>query len=272
MTSEKGVTLLEALVAGSILLVILAIITQGIRGGSRAVTTVIAEAELIEETRVVSQMMTDRFSRALYVYPPGVTLTLGGKSSKTVLNPRTNENVWQVGTDPILAYYEAPETVGTCAPTNSAACIAFVAFYPVKRETFLSGSRYKAYLEDTYNADSWVLVEFRKRLDVATLSPRDVPETAFSGRGVYGRMLADYIVPDEGFQFQFEKADCFMNGSNAASHAFCQEHKSAYVADWGNSLARLEVKLQAAFHDAKGSRQTPPMLITVSPKNLNRNP
>ena len=270
MTSRAAVTLLEALLVGSIFLIILAIITQGIQGGSRAVTTIVAEAELIEETQVVSQMLANRMSRALYVYPPGVSLTLGD-SSKSVVNPRTDSNIWQVGLDPIIAYYEAPEMNGTCSSKTASACIAFVAYYPVKRETFLSDSSYRTYLEDAYNGDSWVLIEFRKRLDIAKLSARDVPETTISGHAD-GRMLADYIVPEEGFKLHFDEAECFINGSNVASHAFCNEHQEAYVADWGNTLAKLEIRLQAAFHFAKASRKTPPVLLTVSPKNLNRNP
>ena len=175
---KNGFTLIELLVAAAILLIILGLVTTGIGGGSNAVSAVVTSSELNEDTRVAGQMIADGVARAVYVYPPGARLSLNGPSSYSVKNPRTGSNLWQVGTDPILAYLENPEDIAVeCLRTVTLAdgstvqvgdetgCLYFVAYYPIKRSLLVQRDAY-AHLADSRNADAWILLEYRKRLGV----------------------------------------------------------------------------------------------------------
>ena len=285
---QNGFTLVELLVAAAILLVILGLVTTGIGGGSNAVSAVVTSSELNEDTRVAGQMIADGVARAVYVYPPGAELSLNGASSYSVKNPRTNKNVWKVGTDPILAYLENPEDTGVeCLRTvtltdgstvqvgDETGCLYFVAYYPIKRSLLVKRAAYD-HLADSRNEDAWILLEYRKRLS-AGLSElqdgtlRDPPLTRDNGLSdTSGRLLVDYLVPGTGFNVL--GGTCRQRDDNGRdvtlSADACDELVGEYEADFANTLVSGQFALQAKSHRRAGSTTTPAMRFGIAPRNL----
>ena len=128
--NSQGITIVELLISSVILLVILGVITQGMQSGGQVVTSVISDTELLEDTRVAAQMIADGVARAVYVYPPGAAITLNQSVTWRVKNPKTNNNKWLVGQDPIVAFLESPKrSNGTCSDDSETAKESCIIFY-----------------------------------------------------------------------------------------------------------------------------------------------
>lgn len=284
---QLGLTLLEILLAGVILVIVLGIITQGIMGGSSVVTTVVTESDLIEDTRVAGQMIADRVSSAVYIYPPGVELSLSTKG-RTSQNPRTDTGDWTVGVDPILAYIEAPEHgiehIAQCAKidgdavsTDNAFCYYFVAFYPVKRSSYLAGGKYAEVLADRLNDKSaWVLMEYRSVIarntplvakDSTRLEALSYANAPIKGKS--GTMLADFIVPFSGFMPVPATEKCHRDQSSSWTQENCEIIKAKFATNptVNDSLASIEFQVQTRYTSARGTRETPPMTFTAALRN-----
>jgi prepilin-type N-terminal cleavage/methylation domain-containing protein len=106
---QHGFTLLEVLIAMSIIVMILGLLGSALITGTRAVTQIVSLSELIEDSRVSGLMIADSVGRARYVYPLGVNLTLSSTKTYSVQNPSSSSNTWTIGTDPIIAYIEAAD-------------------------------------------------------------------------------------------------------------------------------------------------------------------
>jgi type II secretory pathway pseudopilin PulG len=272
--SRAGLTLVELLIAGAILIVILGLVTSGIQSGSSVVTQVVSESEILEDTRVAAQLIADSVAKAVYIYPPGAVLTLNSAGSWTVLNPNTNKNLWRIGTDPMLAFIEAPQrTDVTCSDsgTGKDGCLYFVAYYPVKRSTVSKQDDYK-YLAEVQNDSSWMLFEYRKRLDVAKLSADTLlPLSSQTGlKQVQGRILADYIVPTTGFQVinpvckkRITEAELATEGA-----AVCEDFKKLYDPFYLKTMSSAQFTLQAKVVRGTRAVQTPVFTLAVAPRNL----
>jgi type II secretory pathway pseudopilin PulG len=274
MKSQLGLTLVELLLAGAILIVILGLVTSGIQTGSGVVTQVVSEGEILEDTRVAAQLIADSVARAVYVYPPGAVLTLNSAGSWTVLNPKTNKNLWRIGTDPMLAFIEAPQQIDIpCADTETGkdGCLYFVAYYPVKRSTVTKQPETK-YLAEAQNDSSWMLFEYRKRLDVAKLNAdTTLPLSSLTGlKQAQGRILADYIAPNTGFQILNPICRTRITESElpTESATVCEDFKKLYDPFYLKTMSSAQFALQARV--ARGTRtvETPVFTLSVAPRNL----
>lgn len=274
MRNTAGLTLVELLIAGAILIVILGLVTSGIQSGSGVVTQVVSESEILEDTRVAAQLIADGVARAVYIYPPGAVLTLNSAGSWTVLNPKTNKNLWRIGTDPMLAFIEAPQrTDVACADTEAGkdGCLYFVAYYPVKRSTVAKQDEYK-YLVEAQNDSSWMLFEYRKRLDVAKLSAdTTLPLSSLTGlKQAQGRILADYIAPNTGFQILNPVCRTRITESElpTESTAVCEDFKKLYDPFYLKTLSSAQFALQAKVVRGTRTVETPVFTLAVTPRNL----
>lgn len=274
MKSAVGLTLVELLIAGAILIVILGLVTSGIQSGSGVVTQVVSEGEILEDTRVAAQLIADSVARAVYVYPPGAVLTLNSAGSWTVLNPKTNKNLWRIGTDSMLAFIEAPQRTDVAcsdSETGKDGCLYFVAYYPVKRSTVAKQDEYK-YLSEAQNDSSWMLFEYRKRLDVAKLNADTVlPLSSLTGlKQVQGRILADYIVPDTGFQILNPVCRTRITESELAveSTTVCNDFKKLYDPFYLKTMSSAQFTLQAKVVRGTRTVETPVFTLAVIPRNL----
>jgi type II secretory pathway pseudopilin PulG len=280
MRKNAGLTLVELLVAAAIMLVVLGLITSGIQSGSGVVTQVVSEGEILEDTRVAAQLIADTVAKAVYVYPPGATLTLNSAGSWTVLNPRTNKNLWRIGTDPMLAFIEAPKRTDLpCVfidekgkkQNNEDACLFFVAYYPVKRSTVAKQKNY-SYLTEAQNDSSWMLFEYRKSLDHSKLSA-DTPLPLSSQTGlkeVQGRILADYIVPTTGFQIINQVCRTRITESEVATEgaSVCKDLETFYDPFYLKTMSSAQFTLQAKVTRGTRTVETPVVTLAITPRNL----
>jgi type II secretory pathway pseudopilin PulG len=280
MRSRLGLTIIELLVAAAILIVILGLVASGIQSGSGVVTQVVSESELLEDTRVAAQLMADSAARAVYIYPPGATVSLNSAGSWTVQNPKTNKNIWKIGTDPMLAFIEAPQRSDVaCVGTdkdgkkklNESACLSFVAYYPVKRSTVAKQDNYK-YLAEPQNDQSWILFEYRKTLELTKLSAdTPLPISSLTGLSAgQGRILADYIVPDVGFQVLGQVCRSRITESQLATEgaSICNDFKKSYDPFYLKTLSSAEFSLQAKVVKGRSTVETPLMTFAITPRNL----
>jgi type II secretory pathway pseudopilin PulG len=274
MKSATGLTLVELLIAGAILIVILGLVTSGIQSGSGVVTQVVSEGEILEDTRVAAQLIADSVAKAVYVYPPGAVLTLNSAGSWTVLNPKTNKNLWRIGTDPMLAFVEAPQRTDVAcsdSETGKDGCLYFVAYYPMKRSTVAKQDEYK-YLFEAQNDSSWMLFEYRKRLDTGKLNADTVlPLSSLTGlKQVQGRILADYIVPDTGFQILNPVCRTRITESQlpTESATVCEDFKKLYDPFYLKTMSSAQFTLQARVVRGTRTVETPVFTLAVAPRNL----
>jgi prepilin-type N-terminal cleavage/methylation domain-containing protein len=271
--NRQGVTLVELLIAASILLVILGIITQGMQSGSRVVTSVISETEILEDTRIAAQMIADGVARAVYVYPPGASITLNQSTTWRVKNSRSNSNTWVIGQDPMVAYLEAPKRpTGTCSDVSETAkesCLYFVAYYALLRSAVTENL---SYLQDDSNEEAWVLFEYRRRINLNKLGEDTVLPLGPSSGLIQGvpEMLADYIVPETGFVLS--EAICRKRYIEVeigeTSPEICAEFAEDFDPYYLKTLVSGTVTLAAKVKRRTQDSQTPPMQFSVSPRNL----
>ena len=264
--TQQGFSLLELLIAGAILVIILGLVATGIGSGANAVDTLVSETDLTQDTRVAGQLIADELARATYVYPPGAALSLNSRGSFTTRNPRTNSNIWQVGSDPILALLQSPENIEQdCERDTPAGCIYFVAYYPIKRSVYLANSSFGRYLSDVRNEDAHVLMEYRKRLDLRELEPAEsVPLEITRGQG---RLLADFIAPD-GFTVPRADMVCQVHNQPDVRSEHCIVLESDYKGIPEDTLTSGTFDLMARYVRRRGVATTPRVSYMIAKRNL----
>lgn len=213
--AQGGLTLVELLVALALMGIVLTALVNYFSQGSRAASESGSRAELQQEILNAQQLIAGRLKEAWYVYPAGQTLQLGSSPASTASlrqnpipgTPRTGLANWLTGTDPVLALILPPRAPGSC-PLDTATtaqkaagadfCYRFFVYYPVKRSTWVSGTGGAAAPtasnpgEDTANADTWVLAEYRKTL-YGFAPGGTIPTTTLNGGDA--NLLADYVAP-----------------------------------------------------------------------------
>jgi type II secretory pathway pseudopilin PulG len=270
--NRQGMTTIELLIASAILMVILGVVVQGLQSGGNVVSGVINDAELLEDIRVAAQMMSDEVARAVYVYPPGATIMLNKSVSWMVKNPRTKNNKWTIGQDPIVAFLEAPKRTGeTCSDASEIskeACIYFVAFYMLPRAEVVKS---RTYLQDPLNNSAWMLFEYRRRLDLKTLNADTVLPLGPNNGLINGiaEMVADYIVPgkfmlvDTICRKRFSEAEVGETGSHV-----CTEFTQAFDPYYLKTMLSATLSLSASVTRGKQVIRTPEISFSLSPRNL----
>lgn len=197
--SIQGLTLIELLVAIALGLIIFLVAANLLESSSRSASDLQGRSELLEESQIAQNYMAAQIREAVYVFPAGTTITLGG--GYTTKRPMTGD--WKVGeaVAPIVAFVRPPSllpgtTLGTQCPADQNRCYKFIAYYPVKRSDWVSGATsYNDPGTDEINKDRWVLVEYRNNYASApALSTLTVPSYSAASGGE-GRLLLDYVQP-----------------------------------------------------------------------------
>lgn len=252
--NQKGLSLIELLIASLILVFILAFIAQGWRSTSQGTSLVANKSALLEDARSAGQTISDFAQGAVYVYPPGVTLTLNTGAmagNYRVTNPATGGNQWTVGDDNIVAFIEDRKNNDpkfACKPTGKPeeadSCLVFVAYYVLDRANVVKVATGKENPgEDPFNGQNGMLYEYRLQLDLDELSdtvsgPMDPektgpPPTTIGTGTNFGAPtpVADNIAPNltgKGPKY------AFMLKSQS-----CRDNEGSYVDGSGKALERM---------------------------------
>jgi hypothetical protein len=274
---QAGLTFVEVLIASSILIVLLGLITNGIQSGGSVVSTMSSRSELIEETRYAGNIIADELSKASYVYRPGITLTL--PSSYKTRNPVTNDSLWSVGDQkaPILAMIQPPKNSngGTCdvnVANQQDNCMTFVAYYPVLRTVVMANASEEDRPKNPGDSKNvWVIYEYKELL----------PASRFDKSGVNGAItqvpinfpveksgksfiLSDYIVPS-GFVTLTQCSDRNQNVTGVLLLKDCNLIQTNL--DYTNSVTNGEFKLSAKEEQRGKVVQTPELRFPIAPRN-----
>ena len=207
LNKANGFTVVELLIASSIFLVVLGIITEGLINGGEVTQKIVLENDLLEDANSMSNMIADKITQAIYVYPPGIELELSTSDELTTYKPGTSSSVWTVGSDPIIAFLERPkDTSALCDSTVTDGCVFFYAYYPVERSVVTQTTGPYPYLQDSNNSTAWTLFEYSKRLDSTYTNIISGTHNIPTGDEIadeIGIFIADYII-EGGFNISFD--------------------------------------------------------------------
>jgi Prokaryotic N-terminal methylation motif len=278
--SNTGLTLIEVLIAASILLVLLGLITSGIQSGGSVVSTISSQRELIEETRYAGNIISDEISRAVYVYRSGLTIKL--PSSYKTRNPFNSSSTWTVGsTDaPILAMVQPPTDIGTCDPNDTTKrkfCMTFVAYYPVLRTVVMANALASEKPKDPGDSDNvWVIYEYRQSLAATRFDTSPVNgaiiavPTDFSAATIgEAFILSDYVSPSTGFLTFTKCTDPSDNVTGVLLLVDCTELPDAASPspDYSNSVRGGQFILSAKEVQRGKSVKTAELKFPIAPRN-----
>lgn len=209
-----GFTLIELLVAVALGLALLVIASDLLISSSRSATDVQGRNELLQESQIAQNYLVSQLREAVYVFPEGTALTLGGAGFAT-RNPASGGNAWTVGdaAAPIVAFVRPPSLlpgspdplgaapVGSCknaagtGVNEPRACYKFMAYYPVLRSVWVGGATsFDRPADEPANTGRWVLVEYRSDfLDPPSLT--SLSAAGYARPGGEARLLLDYVQP-----------------------------------------------------------------------------
>jgi prepilin-type N-terminal cleavage/methylation domain-containing protein len=202
--AQPGLTLVEILVALSIVAILLVVFTQLFSSSLRASGEIYSRAELLHEGQIAQQIIASRLQSASFVYPPGYTLQFAS-SGYTTRRP-DGGYAWTVGRDPIVAMILPPSFDpgtggGTCSSGAPQFCYRFFAYYPVLRSHLVAHAAPGVNPgPDPANEGAWVLMEYRGsfydgvRRTLPTQAPPAPADYPRSGAAV-ANILVDYVQP-----------------------------------------------------------------------------
>jgi hypothetical protein len=293
---HTGLTLIEVLIASSLLLILLGLITTGLQSSGDVVSVIASKGELIEETRYAGQIMADELARALYVYRPGVSVTLPdnyatkrpvgtGTLNQWTVKSNVTENAGPPITEtvdltvaPIVAFIQAPlDSTTACNLTGTVTgCLTFVAYYPILRSTLVANAatadKPRSYADD---ANTWVIMEYRKILNYKTISnssveSQNINNDTFKALDLTGgttTLLADYIQPGNGFTIKFSQ--CSSGSSLSATGQMtlvsCDSSDSSY--DYWESVRNGQIKLIAQTKKGIKTTTIPELTFAIAPRS-----
>lgn len=204
-SQRNGFTILEVLLSLLILGIISLAFIRIFSVTLDATNRINSRNSLLHEAQIAVQVIASRVKLAWYVFPDGTRIRINGGA--TTRNHLAKSNTWVVGTDPILALVLPPKMPGKtelCNPANpgfdSGYCFRFFAYYAIRRSDYLaaiSSTSSEALFPDNYNDDTWVIMEFRRRL-VGITNPSAItpPNGGPMYAGVKGRLLIEYVQPE----------------------------------------------------------------------------
>jgi len=198
---RRGFTLVEILVALAVLAVLMLAFVGFFGSTLRATGHLKIRNELLSEAQVAHQLIVGRLKEAWYVWPPGSVLRLAN-SGWTTQNTLDGGRDWTVGPT-FLAMILPPQEDGTKCSVDPSGCFRFFAYYPMKRDHYVTNASPVEALDRDGANDSrvWVLMEYRAQYRRGGLAACPVKgdgspkpgETAYRGRR--GRLLLDYVQP-----------------------------------------------------------------------------
>ncbi len=261
---KKGLSLVEMLIAAVIGVVILTLIAAGLRSGSDSLRFVQNAQLLTEDLRNAGNLVGDYLSSAAFVYPPGVTLSLGSVNGYSVRNPRTGDNTWRTGLDPVIALLQPPRV------ENGVEVVKFVMIYPLNRGWVVAratGAENPG--PDPANNDKWLLYIYERNLLVdSNRLPNGLPAvlpTTIPGSS--GNLLADYVQPG-GFVVNF--ANCLgFDEEGLAMPVPCPAAPPAQLRA-EHSAAQVHFSLQGEIRQGGRDARVPasPLRFEAIPRNL----
>lgn len=213
MKRTYGFTLIEMLLSMALLGILMLAFMQLFGSSLRASGEINARNELLNEGQIAQQLINSKLQNAFYIYsgtaPDPNPMALSGSSGTTARNTvrsGAGQN-WIPNTDPFIAMLLPPSVMGQCpggsVTGNANACFTFYAYYPMRRDTFISLNTETAPTADPNNANAWILMEYRANiLDGVNRSsnllltpplPGTASGAAYTGR--VARMLVDFVQP-----------------------------------------------------------------------------
>lgn len=187
MRRTPGFTLVELLLAAMIALLILMVVLEFVRGSGRLSGSLVGSAAAQSEVINVQRLLGDRVREAVFIFPPGTTVTLpdtpktrGVGGTSTWVLRRVLADGTATGDSTMLALILPPVLPGAaCSATEEQGCYRFRAYYALPRSRWLAATRNSdGTLQvdypgaDARNPDAWVLVEYAKAYPPDTASSR----------------------------------------------------------------------------------------------------
>jgi len=261
---KTGITLIEMLIAAVVGVAILTLIAAGLRSGSDSLRFVQNSQLLTEDLRNAGNLVSDYLSTAAFIYPPGVTLTIGSAGGYTVRNPNGSDNSWQIGRDPAIALLQPPSVV------NGVQMVKFVMIYPLNRGWVVgraTGAENPG--PDPANDGKWLLYIYERNIEVVgTRLPNGLPTTIPTTiPGSSGNLLADYVQPG-GLVVSY--SDCLgFDEAGLATLAPCPATApSSLRAE--HSAVRVRFSLQGEIRQGGRDSRVPanPLRFEAAPRNL----
>ncbi|WP_019010626.1 PilW family protein [Deinococcus aquatilis] len=189
----QGVTLIELLIGMALALIVMVAAFDLFTSSTKSAFNLQTRSELLAELQIAQNYLAAQVRDAVYVFPQGTTLNLGG--GYTTEHPL--DGTWRVGDQavPVLAFIKPPEDTTKGCPSNEDGCYKFYAYYPVLRSSWVSGATsYNDPGQDPQNGNRWLLVEYHSNYRVPPqLASLASPYTPPAGGS--GRLLLDYVQP-----------------------------------------------------------------------------
>ncbi|MBO1438083.1 type II secretion system protein [Meiothermus sp. CFH 77666] len=261
---KTGITLIEMLIAAVISVAILGLIAAGLRSSSDSLRFVQNSQLLTEDLRNAGNLVSDYIAKAAFVYPPGVTLTIGSVGGYTVRNPSTNNNTWRIGQDSAIALLWPPTV------ENGVEVVKFVMVYPLNRGWVVSratGAENPG--PDPANNSKWLLYIYERNVPVGSSRlpngfPAIIPTTISEGSG---NLLADYVQPG-GFVVSYRNCLGFDEGG-LATLALCPTTPPTPLRA-EHSAVQVQFSLQGEIHQGSRDSRVPanPLRFEAAPRNL----
>ncbi|MCS7067185.1 MAG: type II secretion system protein [Meiothermus sp.] len=259
-----GLTLIEMLIAALVGVAILGLIAAGLRSSSDSLRFVQNSQLLTEDLRNAGNLVSDYIAKAAFIYPPGVTLTIGSTGGYTVRNPNTNNNTWRIGQDPAIALLWPPTV------ENGVEVVKFVMIYPLNRGWVVSqatGAENPG--PDPANNNKWLLYIYERNLQVGSSRlPNGLPLTIPTDlSGSSGNLLADYVQPG-GFAVSY--SDCLGFDENGLATAAPCPPTPPTPLRAEHSAARVRFSLQGEIRQGGRDARVPasPLRFEAAPRNL----
>ncbi len=182
----NGFSLVELLIALSIAGVLLAVMFQFLISTSKGAEKIGSHSQIVTELQLAQQIISSRILEAAYLYPVGTTLKMGSGDLKK--NYVTDSNRWEIGTDAIVAGF-VPPAIGETEHL-------FFVYYILPRDIFIEKTLNDVTLDPDPKNDTktWVLVEYRKYVEVPSSGFLDVPASDLK-HGGKPQIVADFIQP-----------------------------------------------------------------------------
>ena len=290
--NSRGFTLVELLLASAIFMIILIVVSQTLGSTGSMTNKYVGRTELLEDTRTAGQLIEDEVAKAVYVYPPGMSVRLGSGSGYTINGPTSSSGAWTTG-DRFLAFIQSPRNLAIdCAPAIDPAlvgsgaasrdgCLLFVAYYPVLRSSVVTNASGGARINASApNDNQWTLFEYRRwlpgerllgtnetekpTLNVTVNVPSDVSGSA-------GNMLADFLNSADGFSVSYGAATdrwCRIYNGGTPTILPCTDGQVTAQKDWtGTTVMRASFNIHAQMLGGAPVDLTP-ITFSAAPRNL----
>lgn len=156
----------------------------------KGMRTVTQSTELTTEAQLSTPILVDRVLNAACFYDSG-TITFGDTILyENTLSPGTTTNVWNVGTDPVLAMF-MPES--TANPGE----YEFFAYYPILRSKYMSTNQIGPSPDVQNDSSVWMILEYKKTMTFGSKPLCDGSELLTGGNRP--RYVADYVAPSNDY-------------------------------------------------------------------------